>query len=145
MDFDDGFREEDINAANVAEDEYYNGGASAATSPANELMTSLVNVKKQVYAYFLDITERTHEQNINIMLSDYPTFLSKWEKILTTIPINPAPQFETLPASLKSSLEDLRVALDAYMPSDGNFWKDNYDYMVKTLFIKYPYVMTQNI
>ena len=147
MDFDDGFTEEDINAANMAEDEYYNGGASdeITATPATKLMTALVNVKKQVYAYFLDITESSHEQNINIMLTDYPAFLSKWAKILTTIPINPVPEFEKLPANLKSSLDSLKDVLNAYIPTDPDFWEDNYIYMIKTLFIKYPYLMTKII
>jgi len=147
MDFDDGFADEDINAANMAEEEYYNGGAAASAageaSPANKLMTAIINVKKQVYAYFLDVTESTHEQNIDIMLSEYPAVLSKLEKTLTTVPINPGEDIEKHPASLKSSLAELQVALDEYILTDADFWMDNYKYMVRTLFIKYPYLMTK--
>jgi hypothetical protein len=113
------------------------------TPALTEFLNSLVAVKQTLYKQFLRETENSHQQNVDIIINDYPKYLARWSSELCKGPTNIPPPAAKADEFLLSALSDLKVAMEKLIAED-DFSGDICKYYIKTLFVTYPYAMNMN-
>jgi hypothetical protein len=108
-----------------------------------EFLGALVEVKRALYQQFLDDTEESHEQNVDIITRDYPAYLARWSTELCKGPANLPPPAAKVDARLLSALGGLKAVMEK-ADAEGSLGKTTCDYYVKALFVTYPYAMNTN-
>jgi hypothetical protein len=98
-----------------------------------ELTAALIKVKRALYRHFLDTTERDNEQDVDIIVKDYPRYLAEW----ATNVLGGKPVPAGSPDFLKSALEDLKRVMVTAEPAEVRR-------LVEVIFIRYPYTYNTN-
>jgi hypothetical protein len=140
------FTDELIAQLNAAEDAEYAAmqvGGEFRT-PHDDFTVALIAVKRALYMQFLDITEGDHEQNVNIIIKDYPKYLADWAAELSKGAANIPPPAKKVSSVLKSALENLKPAMTACIESDPYFGEEKCRRLINTVFVKYPYTYNTN-
>jgi hypothetical protein len=125
-----------IAALNAEEDAAYKNPL-----PADTFTPALVRAKTSIYKYFMEKTAPQFEQDVDLMIDHYPTFLAKWAAEICKGPTNLPPRDIPAPDYVKKALTDLAAEMRACAAADPVFGLQTCCYWVKALFITYPYAM----
>jgi hypothetical protein len=107
-------------------------------------LDALIRVKQALYSQFLDTTENTHEQNVNIIVNDYPEYLRKWADELCKGPGNIPPPAAVASDFLISALGALKAAMETLIVHEGPGAQITCNYYIRSFLVTYPYTMNTN-